>query len=694
MKGTFIALLGAMALAMESTAATTTTIGHWNFNSSPPDASVTSGTAAPSTGTGTASLLGGITAQFAGGSPTDSGTDNSAWSTASYPAVGNANKTAGVQFRVSTRGFSNIVITWYQRVSAGASRYARLQYSINGADYVDSAAVIDMRSNNTFYAQSVSLAAAPGVDDNPNFAFRIVTEFERTAVGAGADSYVTALGGTYSGAGTIRFDQVNVSGNFLNEDNTPPSLVAIPDLSTVENQAIIHSIQLADLETPADQLTVLVGSSNPKLIPVENIVIAGSGLVRQMTITPAADSTGESSVTLTVVDADGSTGSQAFNVEVLPLNAPPVISAIPHQRQIMNLPASAIPFIIGDTETPAESMVISTSCSDATLVGAGGLVVTGTGANRTLTIQPATGTVGTALITVRVTDEGGRSASTSFALMVLPAPGVILYDNFGYLDGSLVTNSARLWETHSGTGGQVKLTGGGIGIGGSQTEDLHTAFPGNPMNTGSVFVSFQATFSSLPTGNDYFAHLNFANSFRARVFPATNQAAPGRFRLAVGNNAATGLGQYPADLSLNTTYTIVIRYEIEASRSALWVNPVSESDAPAMATDTATAAAIGGFSFRNASGIGAMRIDNLMVARTFADVMLTTTDRVALQIDLTETSAVLSWPVAATGFRLQGNSGTDPGGWTDESGTPDVEDGRLVFRLPRRPGMNLFRLIK
>ena len=693
MKGTFIALLGTMALAMEMSASTT--IVRWNFNSQPPDSSVTTGSTSPSVGLGVASLVGGITGQFAAGSSSDSAADNSAWNTASYPAVGNGNKTAGVQFRSSTRGYSNIVITWDQRVSAGASRYARLQYSINGTDYLDSASVVDMRSNNTFYAQSVSLAAVPGAGENPNFAFRIVTEFERTATGAGLDAYVTALGGAYASSGTIRLDGVTVSGDSLNEENTPPSLQPIPDLSTVENQAIAnYPIQLADLESSSDQLTVIVSSSNPAVIPSGNVVIAGTGFSRQMTITPAVNATGESSITLTVLDGEGLSAAQMFNVEVVPLNSPPVISAIPHQRQVVNTAGAPIPFTVSDTETPAGDLAIVVTSSDPALIAPDGILVTGAGSNRTLSLQSALGAMGTALITVGVTDGGGRSASASFVWMTVPSSSVVLYESFGYSDGSLVTNSARYWATHSGTSGQVKVLGGTIGIGGSQTEDLHAAFPGEPLAAGSVYVSFRAVFSSLPTGSEYFAHLNFANSFRARIFPATNQASPGTFRLAIGNNGATGPGQFPADLNLNSPYTVVIRYDIESATSSLWVNPRSESDAPAMATDSAPAVAIGGFSFRNASGIGTMRLDDLMVARTFADVMAGSGDRVSLQIESAGPMVTVSWPGPATGFRLQGNPGTSPEGWVDESSVPGLEDGRYVVRLPLGPGLRLFRLKK
>ena len=90
-------------------------IAQWNFNSVPPDGSTSTGTNAPSVGNGIASLLNGIPGTFTSGSgSTDpaSNLDDSAWSTTGYPPLGESNKTAGLEFAVSTIGYSNIVVRW------------------------------------------------------------------------------------------------------------------------------------------------------------------------------------------------------------------------------------------------------------------------------------------------------------------------------------------------------------------------------------------------------------------------------------------------------------------------------------------------------------------------------------------------------------------------------------------------------
>jgi hypothetical protein len=53
----------------------------------------------------------------------------------------------------------------------------------------------------------------PTVNNNSNFIFRIVGEFESTAIGSANGNYVAAQpGSTYATSGTTRFDMVSVSG--------------------------------------------------------------------------------------------------------------------------------------------------------------------------------------------------------------------------------------------------------------------------------------------------------------------------------------------------------------------------------------------------------------------------------------------------------------------------------------------------
>src|SRR5262252_1974325 len=136
MKGAVLLLAAFIATSAPAAA---DIIAQWNFNSVPPDGSPSTGTNTPSVGSGTASLVGGITASYADGStndPAGSG-DDSGWQTTDYPIQGAGNKTAGVQFDISTVGYSNIVVRWDQRVTSQANKYYRLLYSTDGNTFLD-----------------------------------------------------------------------------------------------------------------------------------------------------------------------------------------------------------------------------------------------------------------------------------------------------------------------------------------------------------------------------------------------------------------------------------------------------------------------------------------------------------------------------------------------------------------------------
>lgn len=184
-------------------------IAHWNFNSASPDNNANTGTLQPAIGSGTAVLIGGVTASFtAANGSSDTATDDSNWRISAWPNQNIGNKSHGVGFNVSLAGYRNLRLTWDQRNSNTASKYSRLQYTTNGMDFLDYQ-VITMPAEAWVHNHSVSFAAVPGVDDNPVFGVRVVTEFERTATGTGLNGYVPSnSGSSYGNNGTLRFDMV------------------------------------------------------------------------------------------------------------------------------------------------------------------------------------------------------------------------------------------------------------------------------------------------------------------------------------------------------------------------------------------------------------------------------------------------------------------------------------------------------
>ncbi len=207
----WLLFLALITLAAQSPAAT---LALWDFNSTPSDADATTGTLAPAVGFGTAALVGGVTASFtaSNGSLDPNPTDNSNWRITTWPAQGTQNKQSGIRLNVGTVGYRNIAIHWDQRNSNTASKYARLQYTTNGTEFMDFHVIV-MPNETWINGQSVSFSDVPGVEDNPSFGVRFVTEFESTAVGTGTSGYVPSnAGSTYGSGGTLRFDRVTFTG--------------------------------------------------------------------------------------------------------------------------------------------------------------------------------------------------------------------------------------------------------------------------------------------------------------------------------------------------------------------------------------------------------------------------------------------------------------------------------------------------
>ena len=212
-------------------------IAQWNFNSTTPDGNTSTGNTSPSIGTGTAALV-GTTATFATGDATldpAGANDNSGWNTTSYPTQGTGNKTRGAQFSVSTVGKQNIVVTWSSQSSGTGSKYGRLQFSTNGIDFVDfTSAFINGTS---FTAKTNSLAAIANVNNNENFAIRLVSEFESTAAATANANYDAADSAkTYGTGGTMRYDMVTISGIAILPSSASAPTLNAPILSGAQFQ--------------------------------------------------------------------------------------------------------------------------------------------------------------------------------------------------------------------------------------------------------------------------------------------------------------------------------------------------------------------------------------------------------------------------------------------------------------------------
>ena len=116
-----------------------------------------------------------------------------------------------------------------------------------------------------------------------------------------------------------------------------------------------HSLGEYSALVAAGSLTLSKSSSNTNLVPASNIVFRGSGASRTVTVTPALDKSGSSTITVTVSDGD-LTDSDSFVLTVSAVNDPPTISHVDDQTVNEDEATAPIPFTIGDVETAAASV--------------------------------------------------------------------------------------------------------------------------------------------------------------------------------------------------------------------------------------------------------------------------------------------------------------------------------------------------
>jgi hypothetical protein len=210
----------------------------------------------------------------------------------------------------------------------------------------------------------------------------------------------------------------------VNATNTAPTITAIANQTINQDTSTAAlAFTIADAQTAVANLTLSAASSNTTLVPVANIVFGGSAASRTVTVKPAAGKTGTAAITVTV--SDGTlTASTTFTLTVNAVNTAPTITAVASQTINANGATGALAFTVGDAETAATALTVTATSSNTTLVPAAGLVLGGSGASRTLTVTPAANAIGTATLTLTVSD-GALKTSTAFTLTVLNTAPVI-----------------------------------------------------------------------------------------------------------------------------------------------------------------------------------------------------------------------------------------------------------------------------
>ena len=204
-------------------------------------------------------------------------------------------------------------------------------------------------------------------------------------------------------------------------------MAPIFDPPAILEDAGLQNVSLAGISAGAGEtqtLVVTATSDNPGLIPSPAVTYTSPQATGSLSYTPVANQAGSAVITVRVMDNGGTAGggvdaiTRTFTVNVTPVNDPPTISNVADRSLLLSTSSGAIPFTIGDLETPAGSLLVSATTSNAALIPLSNIIFGGSDANRTVTVTPLANQMGLATITVTVSDGSGGAASDAFVVTV------------------------------------------------------------------------------------------------------------------------------------------------------------------------------------------------------------------------------------------------------------------------------------
>jgi hypothetical protein len=285
-------------------------------------------------------------------------------------------------------------------------------------------------------------------------------------------------------------EKIRVFSITIEAQNQAPSISSLSDQNISEDTSTgALSFTISDDNTLANALAITAQSSDTTLIPNENLILGGTGTNRTLTITPAANRAGLATISIVVSDGEKSS-SATFIVTVNSVNDSPSISSIAQQTLPQNGNTGALSFTISDPETSANSLILTGSSSQTSIIPQGNIVFSGTGTSRTVTISPAAGqSGGPVTITMRVSD-GTAFTETSFDVTVFPPPSSLSYSQNYYLWSPTMAVARILSPSVTGTVTSYSISPGvPAGLSFNTSTGILSGIPSSPQSETSYTVT-------------------------------------------------------------------------------------------------------------------------------------------------------------------------------------------------------------
>jgi hypothetical protein len=216
----------------------------------------------------------------------------------------------------------------------------------------------------------------------------------------------------------------------VNAVNDAPSFVKGIDQTVNEDAGAqtvngwATSISAGPADESGQTLTFNVtGNTNPSLFSAAPAISSNGTL----TYTSAPNANGAATVTVTLSDNGGTANGgvntsapQSFLITVNPVNDAPTITSIANQTINEDSATAALPFTIGDVDTPLANLSITGSSSNTAIIPNGNISIVGSGASWTVTVTPLPNANGGPVTIMLSVSDGVTSTPTSFTVTVTP----------------------------------------------------------------------------------------------------------------------------------------------------------------------------------------------------------------------------------------------------------------------------------
>jgi len=272
----------------------------------------------------------------------------------------------------------------------------------------------------------------------------------------------------------------------------PPTISIAASAISADATTLSLPVTVTSAVVPVANLTLSATSSNQGVVPNANITFTGTGASRTMLATVPPNTSGTTTITTTVSDGTRTTSATTL-LTVYHVDAAPTMSTVANQIINENGSSGAIPITVNDVDSPVGSLALAAFSSNTTLLPNANIVFGGSGASRTVTITPAAGKIGSALIALNLSD-GTATASQTLWVNVIP-PNTLVVDTFTDVNGTQIPSHAP----------DMNATGHGWTVtGGPPTPTISSGSLAAATGGGHMQATIDAGISDIDLATDYY----------------------------------------------------------------------------------------------------------------------------------------------------------------------------------------------